>query len=96
VLQSGPIGSSNDYWLEKRSAFEPGRWDKVVGGDVYFAARNFGSFATFKPMRRASSKVSTFVLSASRPRIAIGKVVQSERKIRSEGEDDEPLADYQR
>ena len=52
--------------------------------------------ATFTAMRRASSKVSTFVLSASRPRIAIGKVVQSERKIRSEGEDDEPLADYQR
>ncbi len=30
VLQSGPIGNSNDYWLEKQSAFEPGRYDRVA------------------------------------------------------------------
>jgi hypothetical protein len=30
VLGHGKIGSSNDYWLEKRSAFEPGRYDRVA------------------------------------------------------------------
>ena len=30
VVGWGPIGSSNDYWLEKQSAFEPARWDRMV------------------------------------------------------------------
>ena len=30
VFGSGKIGASNDYWLEKQSAFQPERWDRVA------------------------------------------------------------------
>jgi hypothetical protein len=47
-------------------------------------------------MRRAASKVSTLAVSASGVRVALSKVIQGKRKVRSERKDDEPLADYQR
>jgi hypothetical protein len=47
-------------------------------------------------MRRASSRVSTLATSALDVRGAVRKVIQGKRKIRSEREYYEPLADYQR